>query len=242
MCEIIGRIHSFETFGAVDGPGVRFIVFMQGCLLRCLYCHNPDTWSTNGGTSFTPSALVNKIVGYKSFILKGGVTFSGGEPLLQADFVEKTIHLLKSEGLHTSIDTSGAVPLKLCHKAVEAADLLLLDIKDIDSSDCQMLTGQDNSNALALLSFCQKINKPVWIRQVLLPKYTLNDEKLHRLGSLLSSFSCIEKVELLPFHKMGEYKWDILGERYELTELSPPTPEEIVYAKEIVKSYALSIE
>lgn len=242
MPDIIGKIHSFETFGAVDGPGIRFVVFMQGCPLRCLYCHNPDTWDLSGGTDYTADTLVRKILEYKSFLSKGGVTFSGGEPMLQAEFVSKAATLLKEQGVHIAIDTSGSIPIRKCSHAIDIADLILLDIKDIDKDGCYTLTGQDNKNAFALLDYCEDIKKPVWIRHVLLKDYTLAEEKLRRLCERLKAYSCIEKVELLPFHKMGEFKWESLGEDYRLKETLPPSPEEIVYAKEIVKEYALPIE
>lgn len=239
--DIIGYIHSYETFGAVDGPGVRFIVFMQGCPLRCLYCHNADTWNINEGTKTTPKELFDKIIQYKNFIKKGGVTFSGGEPLLQHEFVYETIKLCKKAGLHTAIDTSGGVTLESCKKTINEADMLLLDIKDIDKEDCKKLTGKSNSNALAILNHCDYIGKDVWIRHVLVPEYTLNDLKLHRLGRVLSWYSCIKKVELIPFHKMGEYKWDYVKEDYKLKDVPSASPEDVNKAKEIMKQYGLPL-
>ena len=206
MGETIGYIHSVESFGAVDGPGVRFVVFLQGCPLRCLFCHNPDTWNQGEGTKMTANELFDQIKQYKNFIKNGGVTLSGGEPLMQPEFILDVLNLCKAEGIHTAIDTSGGVPLITAKAAIEAADMLLLDIKDIDKEDCEKLTGQSNTNAMAILNHCDYIGKDVWIRHVLIPEYTMNYDKLDRLARVLSWYSCIKKIELMPFHKMGEYK------------------------------------
>ena len=237
-----GRIHSYESFGAVDGPGIRFVVFMQGCLLRCLYCHNPDSWDCSGGELIDAQQLLQKILAYKNFIKKGGVTFSGGEPLLQADFVAHMTALLQQHGLHVAIDTSGAVPLQRCKPAVNAADLLLLDIKALDPDLCVTLTGRDNRQALQMLDFRQQQNKPVWIRHVVVPGYTLDVDRLQQLAAFLKSYSCIERVELLPFHKMGEYKWKQLRLPYTLEAVQPPEEADLRQAKELFKSYGLPVD
>jgi len=226
-----GMIHSFESFGAVDGPGIRFIIFMAGCPLRCLFCHNADTWNINNGKSYTTEEVINKILTYKSFIDKGGVTISGGEPLLQSDFCEELILECKKHGLHTAIDTSGAIELKKSRNAIEASDMLLLDIKEIDENDCISLTGQSNKNTFETLEFCEKIKKPVWIRHVLIPRYTLNPDKLTRLSEYLKKFSCIERVDILPYHTMGKYKWDEIGVPYRLEGIPAPSENEINMAK-----------
>ncbi len=236
-----GRIHSVETFGAVDGPGVRFVVFFQGCPLRCKFCHNPDTWNPAEGKPVTAKELAGQIASYKNFIKDGGVTLSGGEPLLQPEFATALLLECKRLGLHTALDTSGGVPLSAAKLPVDAADLILLDIKDIDKEDCRALTGQDNQNALALLRYCQQTGKPVWIRHVMVPGLTLNPDKLTRLAAFLSGFSCIQKVELLPFHKMGEYKWEQLGRPYSLTDTPVPAPEEVALAKEIFRKQGLPL-
>lgn len=241
MPETIGRIHSVESFGAVDGPGVRFVVFLQGCPLRCLFCHNPDTWKVNDGIEMTPKELFAQILEYKNFIKKGGVTFSGGEPLLQAQFVLETIKLCKAEGIHTAIDTSGGVPLQVAKEAIEECALVMLDIKDIDKEDCEKLTGQSNANAMAILNHCDYIGKDVWIRHVVIPQYTLNIDKLDRLARVLSWYSCIRKVELIAFHKMGEYKWDYINTKYQLSDIEAPTDEEMATVKEIFKKYELPL-
>ena len=238
---IKGRIHSFETFGAVDGPGIRFVVFFQGCTLRCLYCHNPDTWDREGGRDITAEELVIQIKRYKNFIKSGGVTLSGGEPLLQSEFAEEVLRLCKINGFHTAIDTSGIIPLAVCKGATDQADMLLLDIKAIDSGLAKDITGADNENAIKLLGYCEEQNTPVWIRHVLLPGWTLNTEQAHRMGSFLKDFKCVEKVELLPFHKIGEYKWQNLELDYKLTEVQPPEAEQVEEIKRIVLSYGLKL-
>jgi len=240
MAEIFGKIHSYESFGAVDGPGVRFVVFLQGCLLRCLYCHNPDTWECGKGKEISSTELIEKILSYKSFI-SGGVTLSGGEPLLQADFCEDVIDKCHENNLHIAIDTSGSVSLEKSQKAILKADLILLDIKDIDDYDCHILTGQGNKNTFATLDFCEKNKKSVWIRQVLLPNYTLDGSKLHRLGKFLKKYNCVEKVELLPYHKMGLYKWNELQIPNALDKIEPPTSDEVENAKNILREYGLNV-
>lgn len=239
MKDIIGRIHSTESFGAVDGPGVRFVVFLQGCMLRCLYCHNPDTWSCSEGKEISSVDLVKQICSYKNFIKNGGVTISGGEPLLQAEFCESVISGCHENGFHVAIDTSGAVPLEHSRKAIESADMLLLDIKDINSDDCEILTGMSNVNTIATLNFCEEIGRDVWIRHVLLPEYTLDDKKLNQLGTFLNPFKCIKKVELLPYHKLGLYKWEMLEIPSKISNIEPPSSDEVNKAKEILLAFGL---
>lgn len=228
-----GRIHSVETFGALDGPGIRYVVFLQGCLLRCAYCHNPDTWDGCDGTSTTAGEAVEKILPYRNFIQSGGVTLSGGEPLMQPEFAAALLKLCKEQGLHTAIDTCGAVPMEKCREALELADMLLLDIKALDSEECKSLTGMDNKNALRLLSWCEEVQKPVWIRHVCVPGITLEPQKLEKLADFLKGFSCIEKIELLPFHKMGAYKWEVLKVPFILADTPEPTAAQMEEARSI---------
>ena len=235
----LGRIHSIETFGAVDGPGIRFVVFFQGCPLRCLYCHNPDSWEATGGREVTAEELVSQIKRYKNFIKSGGITLSGGEPLLQSEFAEELLRLCRQNGFHTAVDTSGCIPLSKCKAAVDEADMLLLDIKAIDSVLSKKISGAGTENAVKLLEYCESVGKPVWIRHVLLPGYTLEMEQAHRMGKFLKDFRCVEKVELLPFHKIGEYKWENLALNYKLTEVQPPEPEQIEDYKQILLSYGV---
>ncbi len=235
----IGRIHSIETFGAVDGPGIRFVVFFQGCPLRCLYCHNPDSWDISGGREVTAEELVTQIKRYRNFIKSGGVTLSGGEPLLQSEFAEELLRLCRQNGFHTAVDTSGCIPLTKCKTAVDQASMLLLDIKAIDSALAKKITGAGTENAIKLLEYCESVGKPVWIRHVLLPGYTLDNEQAHRMGAFLKHFRYVEKVELLPFHKMGEYKWDTLKLPYTLAEVQPPEPEQVEEYRRILLSYGV---
>ena len=236
-----GLIHSVETFGTVDGPGIRYVVFFQGCPLRCLYCHNPDTWPADAPCAkrVTARELFLDIIKYKNYIGSGGVTLSGGEPLLQPDFALELIRLCRENGIHTAIDTSGAIPLSACEKAVSAADLILLDIKAIDGDLCRSIAGQDNRNALRLLAFCEENGKPVWIRHVLVPGLTLKRALLEQTAAYLAKFRCVKKVELLPFHKMGEYKWKAQGLDYKLYSVNEPAREELDEANRIFQDYGL---
>lgn len=230
-----GYIHSYESFGAVDGPGIRFVVFLKGCILKCLYCHNPDTWHKKNSCNtvrISSQELIDKVLEYRNFISDGGVTISGGEPLVQADFCCEFTDMCHEHGIHTAIDTSGAVPVEKSCRAIAKADLILLDIKEIDSGDCCILTGTDNKNTFETLEYCESIKKTVWIRHVLIPEYTLKREKLERLADYLKQFSCIEKTELLPYHTMGRYKWEQLGEKYQLDGIESPSDEEMKNARE----------
>jgi len=238
---IKGRIHSIETFGAVDGPGVRYVLFLQGCPLQCLFCHNPDTWSCGGGTVKTSIEIAENIASYKNYIKKGGVTISGGEPLIQPDFVIDIIKRCKAMGLHTAIDTAGSVPLEAAKEVIDNADMLLLDIKALDPALCEKMTGRNNENALKILDYCESIGRDVWIRHVMVPRYTLDKNRLIELAEYLKRFKCIKKVELLPFHKMGEFKWKELNMPYKLFNTPEPTLEEIGEADGIFRSRGLPL-
>ncbi len=229
---VLGRIHSEESFSTLDGPGVRYVVFLQGCPLKCKYCHNVDSWDINSGQLSTSTETAKRIVKYKSFI--DGVTLSGGEPLLQVNFCEEVLKCCKGEMLHTAIDTSGAIPVSHCENALSFCDLVLLDIKSSSSEMCIKLTGKDNKNAIDLLNWCERNDKKVWIRQVLLKGYTLEEKQLRDLGKMLSEFRCVEQISLLPFHKMGEFKWKSRKINYELYNTPVPTDEEMEWAKSIV--------
>jgi pyruvate formate lyase activating enzyme len=238
---VVGRIHSIESFGAVDGPGIRYVLFVQGCPLKCLFCHNPDSWCEYEGTLTDSEKIANDIATYKNYIKNGGVTISGGEPLFQPAFVVDILKRCKSMGLHTAVDTSGGVGLVLAKPVIDAADMLLLDIKALDPVLCKELTGKSNENALEILDYCEKIGKPIWIRHVMVPGYTLEKKSLEDLADYLTAFTCIKKIELLPFHKMGEYKWEQLGKEYSLTNTPEPTREEIKMANEIFRQRKLPI-
>lgn len=241
MKQATGYIHSMESFGTVDGPGIRFVLFLAGCHLRCLYCHNPDTWTTDGAKEMTAQEVLEKILPLQPF-LTGGVTISGGEPLLQAAFCEELIDLCKQNGIHTAIDTSGALPLETTQNVLEKADLILLDIKEFDSDASKVLTGRGNFETLQTLNYLEKIQKPVWIRHVLLPEFTLQTEKLTKLADFLKGFQCVERIELLPFHKMGEFKWQQLGLQYELFQTPEPDELAVTQAREIFQSRGLIVK
>lgn len=234
----VGYIHSFESLGAVDGPGLRFIVFMQGCPLRCLYCHNPDSWEReNARYKMTVSEVYEKIAEYKNFITNGGVTISGGEPLLQAKFCEELIELLNKNKIKIAIDTSGIIGLDKSKRAIQLCDLVILDIKDIDDEGAKKLTGASIKNAQKTLEFTRDIQKRVWIRQVILEGYTLDEQKLIRLGRYLSDFDNIERIELIPYHTMGVKKWEEIGVDYSLKEVKPPDENKMEKAREILKRF-----
>ena len=241
MKNVMGRIHSVESFGTLDGPGIRYVLFLQGCPLRCVYCHNPDSWHCSGGQEIGSVDVVKDILRYHNFIKRGGVTLSGGEPLMQADFTASVLEGCREHGLHTAIDTSGAVSLLACSKAVDAADLLLLDIKAAEDALFRKITGRGMDNTVELLNYCENSGKSIWIRHVLVPGLTLEGSQLHKLGELLKPFTCIERVELLPFHKMGEYKWEALGEAYTLTDTQPPEPRQVDKARAILRGYGLNV-
>ena len=239
---LTAHIHSMESFGALDGPGIRFVVFFQGCPLHCLYCHNPDSWDAEDGRIMTLEELLSEMERFRGFIHRGGVTLSGGEPLLQYTFVRALLTELRRRGVHTAIDTSGAVPLEKARDCIDLADMLLLDIKSIDPEQCILLTGHSNRSAIETLRYCEETKKTVWIRHVLVPGYTLDPGLLERLGAFLQPFHCVERVDLLPFHKMGEYKWEELHRAYTLSEVQPPSAEEVQEAKEILLRYGLPVK
>lgn len=235
-----GRIHSFESFGTLDGPGVRYVVFLQGCPLHCKFCHNPDTWPSDGGGEYTAGAVFDKVMRCRNYITTGGVTLSGGEPLMQYGFCEALLELFAVAGIHTAIDTSGAIPLSRSQRAIELADMLLLDIKSPRADVCKELTGQSNENALDTLEFCESIGKRVWLRHVVVPGITYDDESLIEVGKLAKQYSCVEKLDLLKYHKLGASKWESLGIADPLTDTPALSAEEFARAKELVASDVLA--
>lgn len=235
--KIKARVHSIESFGAVDGPGVRFVLFLQGCHLRCLYCHNPDSWDLLGGMEISLKNILKNILAFKKFYKKGGVTISGGEPMLQHEFLFELLNALNLLGLHSAIDTNGFIDLKFSQKCIDKADMLLLDIKEVDNDDCIKLTEYGNQNALKTLAYCESIKKCVWIRFVCVPNYTLKDAKIHKLGQLLQKYSCIQKVDLIPFHQLGSYKYKALNLAYKLESTPIPSENEMKNARAILKQY-----
>ena len=230
-----------ESFGTLDGPGVRYVLFLQGCGLRCLYCHNPDTWRMGGGREMDSEDIIRDILSYRNFIRTGGVTLSGGEPLLQPEFAADIMKKCAEHSIHTALDTAGAVPLSVSQPALDAADLILLDIKSFDNDLCKQLTGRGNEDTLKTLGYCELSQKPVWLRHVLVPGLTLEKGLLEPLADYLAHFTCIQQVELLPFHKMGEYKWKELRYPYVLSDTPEPTREELKMAREVFESRNLKV-
>jgi len=235
MAEVSGRIHSIESFGTLDGPGVRFVVFLQGCPLRCLYCHNPDTWDPRGGREASVSELMAQIESCRNFIRSGGVTLSGGEPLFQPEFSLALLERCREAGFHTALDTAGSLPLERSRPVIDAADLILLDIKALDPALSRELTGADNANPLATLDDCEAQGKPVWIRHVLVPGWTLDFAKLEELAVFLKPYRCVKRVDLLPFHKMGCFKWRALGLPNRLRETPEPADSERLAAEALFR-------
>lgn len=233
-----GYIHSTESFGAADGPGLRYIIFVRGCRMRCRYCHNPDTWDTDGGEEYTADELLKKAMRYKNYWKKdGGITVSGGEPLLQIDFLIELFKKAKAEGVHTVIDTAGNPFTReepffgKFNELMKYTDLLLLDIKEINPERHKALTGFDNANIIDMAKYLSEIGKPVWIRHVLVPEHSDFDEDLDALGEFINSLDNVEKVEVLPYHTLGKFKWENLGIKYSLDEISPPTEDRIKNAE-----------
>lgn len=236
---MIGHIHSTESFGAADGPGVRFIVFMQGCHMRCRYCHNPDTWKMDGGDEVTADEILKRALRFKPYWGKdGGITISGGEPLLQIDFVIELFKKTKELGINTCIDTAGNPFTKeepffsKFEELMKYTDLLLLDLKEINPTRHKDLTGFDNSNIIEMAKYLSEINKPVWIRHVLVPEHSDFDEDLDALGDFIDTLSNVDRVEILPYHTLGKFKWENLGIPYTLESISPPSAERIENAKQ----------
>lgn len=239
--DIKGRIHSIETCGTSDGPGIRFVVFTQGCPLRCQYCHNPDTWRFSEGEEVTVEEIMKEIMKYKSYIKSsnGGVTISGGEPLMQPEFTKELLKKCKEAGIHTALDTSGYSTIEKAKEVLEYSDLVLLDIKAFDMKRYKTVTGVMGQPTIDMVHYLSGINKPVWIRYVLVPGLTDNYEEIEELAVFLSSLDNIERIDILPFHKMGEYKWDELGYDYKLKDTLPPSREEIKRVKELFMKYNL---
>lgn len=224
---MIGYLNSIETMGLVDGPGVRFVAFLSGCKLRCLFCHNPETWKVqNTDLKMTPEELVAKIKRYLPYYNNGGVTFSGGEPLLQKDFLLECLKLLKQENIHTAIDTAG-VGNGDYEEILKYVDLVILDIKSVDEKEYKYLTGRDMTEFYKFLEVCQTLNKKMWIRQVIVPGINDTVDNVLKLNKFLSKIKNVEKVELLPYHTLGNDKYKKLGIDYQLKEVKDLSNERI---------------
>lgn len=234
MLEVSGNIHSLESCGTVDGPGIRFVVFTQGCPLRCKYCHNPDSWTADTNKKMSVSEILEKYDGVKEFC-KGGITVTGGEPLLQMDFVTNLFEKAKNRGIHTALDTSGVLFNKKntekIDKLLKYTDLVLLDIKHIDNDEHKKLTGLPNANILDFAKYLSEIEKPMWIRHVVVPEVTYNEKYLKELGVFLADLKNIKALDVLPYHNMAVPKYENLGIEYPLADVPPLTKEEALQAR-----------
>lgn len=238
-----GRVHSIETCGTVDGPGIRYIVFLQGCLLRCQFCHNPDTWELNGGKEMTVEEIISEVKDYIPYMKYsgGGITVSGGEPLIQKEFITALFKECKKLGVHTAIDSSGGCFVNSPHyieslnDLFSVTDLVLLDLKQIDAEKHKKLTGLKNDHILDFAKLLSERNVPVWIRHVLVPGITTDEENLINLSGFISNLNNVEKIEILPYHKLGVYKWKELNLPYPLEGVDPPSDEMVRKANEILQ-------
>jgi pyruvate formate lyase activating enzyme len=242
----IGRIHSFESCGTVDGPGIRFIIFMQGCLLRCKYCHNRDTWDLEGGKEVTVDEIINEAKTYKHFMKAsgGGITASGGEALMQPEFIRDLFASAHAEGIHTCLDTNGYARQlsSVIDEILDVTDLVMLDLKQINDEIHQNLVGVPNKRILEFAKHLQARNQKTWIRYVIVPGYSDDDDSVHRLGAFIEGMTNIEKVELLPYHQLGEHKWQTMGFDYPLAGVKAPSKETVLHIKEILESYGHKVQ
>lgn len=243
MEQIKGYVHSIESFGAADGPGIRYIIFLQGCNMRCRYCHNPDTWKCNDSTAklYTAEELLDKAERNKPYWRdNGGITVSGGEALVQIDFLLDLFKKAKERGINTCLDTSGNPFTReepffdKFEELMKYTDTILLDIKHIDSDKHKELTGHPNDNILDLARYLSDIGKPVWIRHVLVPEYTDFDEYLYKLREFIDTLKNVERVEVLPYHTLGTFKWEKLGISYPLEGIAPPSKDRVENARKIL--------
>lgn len=236
-----GRVHSIETCGTVDGPGIRFVVFLQGCPMRCLYCHNPDTWDARGGTLMSADEVLAEYEKSRQYYEHGGLTVTGGEPLLQMGFLTALCTEAKRRGIHVCLDTSGICFdeknerfMMQMDKLAKVLDLVLLDIKHMDETAHLALTGHSNSGILAFARYLERRHIPVWIRHVLVEGYTLEEKELAALGAFIRTLSNVQAVDLLPYHSMGKEKYKALGRPYPLAEARDVTQEQVQWAKELI--------
>lgn len=240
---ITGKIHSIETGGTVDGPGIRYVIFTQGCPLRCLYCHNPDCRHPHDGKQVTVDELIEDIVKYRSYMefSGGGVTISGGEPLMQPEFVREIGRRCRELGIHVALDTSGYVNLTTAKSVLDYVDLVLLDIKSFNPETYFKVTSVSLQPTLDFASYLNQIHKPTWIRFVLVPQLTNAPENIKGLAKFVAGLNNVVRLEIIPFHKMGEYKWEQLGYDYSLKDTPLPTEEEIEAAKNSFQEFGLVV-
>ena len=240
--EIKGYIHSLESFGSADGPGVRYIIFVSGCRMRCRYCHNPDTWNMQEGELMAPSEILAKAIKYKPYWANdGGITVSGGEPLLQIDFMLELFKQAKEKNINTTIDTSGnpftydEPYFSKWKELMSMTDLVMLDIKHIDDENHKSLTGQTNENILAMAKELAKMGKKMWIRYVLVPGINDTDDVANRTADFIKSLGNVTKIDVLPYHTLGVFKWEDLGIPYTLNDVDPPSKELEEHINEILQ-------
>ncbi len=233
-----GRIHSVESFGTVDGPGIRYVVFMQGCPMRCVYCHNPDTWKIGAGEEMSAGQIISEYKKNSAFYEKGGITVTGGEPLLQIDFLIDLFKKAKEEGIHTCIDTSGVVfdekNSEKMDELMEFTDLVMLDIKHIDPEKHKEITGMDNKNILAFAKYLDSKNVRIWIRHTVVENITDTPDELIRLGEFIGGLKNLQAIDVLPYHTMGVPKYKELGIKYPLEGVSPLSVDAASKAKQFV--------
>lgn len=236
-----GKIHSLESFGTVDGPGVRFVVFVQGCPMRCAYCHNPDTWEMNGGTLMEPSYIIEQYERNKGFYNGGGITVTGGEPLMQVDFLIDLFTLAKDKGIHTCIDSSGIafnpdnkIMMEKLDRLMPLTDLVMLDIKHIDPDKHKELTSQPNTNILKFAAYLDEKHVDMWIRHVVVPGITDDDKYLFELGYFIGQFSNLKALDALPYHTMGESKYEKLGLEYKLHGVPAMDKDKLIEKKQVI--------
>ncbi len=233
-----GYIHSTESFGTVDGPGIRFVIFFQGCPMRCLYCHNPDSWKAGQGQRMSTDALLAEYDRYKEFLKSGGITATGGEPMIQLPFLLELFAKAKAKGIHTCLDTSGVLFSESRHSEMEqlckVTDLVMLDIKHIDDEKHRKLTGHSNRNILAFAEFLSQHGVSLWIRHVVVPGWTDDPEEQHRLGYFIGGLKTLKALDVLPYHDMGKSKYAALGIPYPLEQVQPLPPEEAEAARNTI--------
>lgn len=236
----MGKIHSVESFGTVDGPGVRFVVFFQGCPMRCAYCHNPDTWQLEDGEEMSADEILQQMTRNLPFYRTGGLTATGGEPMMQLPFLTELFTKAKENKIHTCLDTSGIMYAKErlpeMEKLMQVTDLVMLDIKHMEAEAHQKLTQHGNENIFEFARYLDAIEKPIWIRHVVVPGITFEQEQLMALGKFLKTFSHVEKLEVLPYHAMGKVKYENLGIEYVLKDTPQLTKAEAKEAEEIIRA------
>ena len=240
---MIGKIHSFESFGTVDGPGIRYVIFFKGCPLRCKYCHNPDTWNQDGASEYSVEQIYEQAMRYKNYWGEdGGITITGGEPLLQTDFAIELLKKFDNAGIHTAVDTSGFIfnpddleSVRKHEELIKYADLFLLDIKQIYPDAHKELTGVSNEHTLKFATWLSDHNKHMWIRHVLVPGITTDEKELRDLKAFIDTLKTVDKVEVLPYHTMGKVKYEKLGIKYRLEGVEPPSKEQVQLAKDILR-------